>query len=153
MCKIEHVGRISQDASARPLACEWGLSLHLESEATGRTTQSVSTRFRLHTEILVRNFDLLGIEPERLNGLILSHGHRDHYGGLAGFVAHYRAAARRSGLFRAGRRPFARNGSARATKSLHRGEHSTERHSRLPKSKRFTASALMGSMARSPLAI
>ena len=38
----------------------------------------------------MRNFDLLGIEPERLNGLILSHGHRDHYGGLAGFVAHYR---------------------------------------------------------------
>src|ERR1700746_1451722 len=38
-------------------------------------------------EILIRNFTLLGIEPERLNGLILSHGHRDHYGGLSGFVA------------------------------------------------------------------
>jgi 7,8-dihydropterin-6-yl-methyl-4-(beta-D-ribofuranosyl)aminobenzene 5'-phosphate synthase len=40
--------------------------------------------------VLLRNFSLLGIEPERLDGLILSHGHRDHYGGLPGFVAHYR---------------------------------------------------------------
>jgi 7,8-dihydropterin-6-yl-methyl-4-(beta-D-ribofuranosyl)aminobenzene 5'-phosphate synthase len=40
--------------------------------------------------VLVRNFSLLGIELERLNGLILSHGHRDHFGGLPGFVAHYR---------------------------------------------------------------
>src|ERR1700746_3178730 len=40
-------------------------------------------------EILIRNFTLVGIEPERLNGLILSHGHRDHYGGLPGFVARY----------------------------------------------------------------
>jgi 7,8-dihydropterin-6-yl-methyl-4-(beta-D-ribofuranosyl)aminobenzene 5'-phosphate synthase len=94
------------------------------------------------------------LRPDRaraVNGLILSHGHRDHYGGLAGFVAHYRGRMRDDlcACLRAGRRPFARNGSARATKSLPRGEHSTERHSRLPKSKRFTASALMGSMARS----
>src|ERR1700746_963756 len=45
-------------------------------------------------EILIRNFTLLGIEPERLNGLILSHGHRDHYGGLPGFVVHYRDSLR-----------------------------------------------------------
>jgi 7,8-dihydropterin-6-yl-methyl-4-(beta-D-ribofuranosyl)aminobenzene 5'-phosphate synthase len=37
-----------------------------------------------------RNFDLLGIEPAKLDGLILSHSHRDHYGGLVGFVERYR---------------------------------------------------------------
>src|SRR5580700_143480 len=66
-----------------------GLSLYLESQAGGATGQYLLD-FGYTPEILVRNFDLLGIEPERLNGLILSHGHRDHYGGLAGFVAHYR---------------------------------------------------------------
>jgi 7,8-dihydropterin-6-yl-methyl-4-(beta-D-ribofuranosyl)aminobenzene 5'-phosphate synthase len=71
------------------LAGEWGLSLHLESQAGGATGQYLLD-FGYTPEILVRNFDLLGIEPERLNGLILSHAHRDHYGGLAGFVAHYR---------------------------------------------------------------
>jgi 7,8-dihydropterin-6-yl-methyl-4-(beta-D-ribofuranosyl)aminobenzene 5'-phosphate synthase len=55
----------------------------------------------------VRNFDLLGIEPERLNGLILSHGHRDHYGGLAGFVAHYRNRMRDDlRLFAGGKEAF-----------------------------------------------
>src|ERR1700720_669301 len=58
-------------------------------------------------EILTRNFDLLGIEPERLNGLILSHGHRDHYGGLGGFVAHYRDRMRDDlRLFAGGRENF-----------------------------------------------
>ena len=44
--------------------------------------------------MLNRNFDLLGIDPGRIHGLILSHGHRDHYGGLAGFVAHHRTRMR-----------------------------------------------------------
>jgi 7,8-dihydropterin-6-yl-methyl-4-(beta-D-ribofuranosyl)aminobenzene 5'-phosphate synthase len=41
-------------------------------------------------EILSRNFDLLGINPAKINGLILSHAHRDHYGGLEGFVRNHR---------------------------------------------------------------
>src|SRR3954451_18364479 len=88
MCTIEHVGRIRHNLNST-LAGEWGLSLHLESR-TGGTTGHYLLDFGYTPEILIRNFTLLGIEPERLNGLILSHGHRDHYGGLAGFVAHYR---------------------------------------------------------------
>jgi 7,8-dihydropterin-6-yl-methyl-4-(beta-D-ribofuranosyl)aminobenzene 5'-phosphate synthase len=45
-------------------------------------------------EILLRNFDLLGIAPDRLDGLILSHAHRDHFGGLTGFVARHRSRMR-----------------------------------------------------------
>src|ERR1700730_6854375 len=71
------------------LAGEWGLSLHLESRNAGATGQYLLD-FGYTPEVLVRNFSLLGIEPEQLSGLILSHGHRDHYGGLPGFVAHYR---------------------------------------------------------------
>jgi metal-dependent hydrolase (beta-lactamase superfamily II) len=85
---IEHVGAIP----GRPmttLAGEWGLSLHLESEKAGAKAQYLLD-FGYTPEIVNRNFALLDIEPARLNGLILSHGHRDHYGGLAGFVTQHR---------------------------------------------------------------
>jgi 7,8-dihydropterin-6-yl-methyl-4-(beta-D-ribofuranosyl)aminobenzene 5'-phosphate synthase len=88
MVAIEHVGRI-RDNPYSTLAGEWGLSLHLESSNAVGTVQYLLD-FGYTPEVLIRNVGLLGIAPERLNGLILSHGHRDHYGGLAGFVARYR---------------------------------------------------------------
>ena len=86
--RIEHVTRIPGRETST-LAGEWGLSLHLESEQAGDRHQYLLD-FGYTPEILNRNFDLLGIEPEKLDGLILSHSHRDHYGGLVGFVGHYR---------------------------------------------------------------
>lgn len=88
MVAIEHVGRIRGNLNST-LAGEWGLSLHLESRGADRAGGYLLD-FGYTPEVLLRNFSLLGIAPERLNGLILSHGHRDHYGGLTGFVAHYR---------------------------------------------------------------
>src|SRR5919107_5262524 len=85
---IEHVTRIPGRETST-LACEWGLSLHLESARAGEKHQYLLD-FGYTPEIVNRNFDLLGIEPEKLDGLILSHSHRDHYGGLVGFVEHYR---------------------------------------------------------------
>ena len=41
-------------------------------------------------EIISRNFELLDIDPAKLDGLILSHAHRDHYGGMEGFVDRFR---------------------------------------------------------------
>ncbi len=86
--RIEHVGGI-HGRQMTTLAGEWGLSLHLESEAGGASAQYLLD-FGYTPEILSRNFSLLDIEPGRLNGLILSHGHRDHYGGLEGFVTEKR---------------------------------------------------------------
>jgi 7,8-dihydropterin-6-yl-methyl-4-(beta-D-ribofuranosyl)aminobenzene 5'-phosphate synthase len=85
---IEHVSRIP-GRERSTLAGEWGLSLHLESERQGDRRQYLLD-FGYTPEVLGRNFDLLGIAPEKLDGLILSHSHRDHYGGLVGFVAQYR---------------------------------------------------------------
>jgi 7,8-dihydropterin-6-yl-methyl-4-(beta-D-ribofuranosyl)aminobenzene 5'-phosphate synthase len=85
---IEHVSRIP-GREMTTLAGEWGLSLHLESRGRASAGQYLLD-FGYTPEILLRNFDLLGIAPERLDGLILSHAHRDHYGGLVGFVAHHR---------------------------------------------------------------
>jgi 7,8-dihydropterin-6-yl-methyl-4-(beta-D-ribofuranosyl)aminobenzene 5'-phosphate synthase len=92
LVRIEHVGRVP----GRPdmtFACEWGLSLHLASTSDGAKAQYVLD-FGYTPEIINRNFELLGIDPTKINGLILSHGHRDHFGGLDGFVRHYRGSMR-----------------------------------------------------------
>jgi 7,8-dihydropterin-6-yl-methyl-4-(beta-D-ribofuranosyl)aminobenzene 5'-phosphate synthase len=105
MVAIEHVGRIRRNLNST-LAGEWGLSLHLESRGAAGTGQYLLD-FGYTPEVLIRNLTLLGIEPERLDGLILSHGHRDHYGGLIGFVHHYRDRMRDDlRLFAGGKETF-----------------------------------------------
>ena len=89
---VEHLKRIP-GRQMSTLAAEWGLSLHLESASAGEKSQYLLD-FGYTPEILNRNFDLLDIEPQRLTGLILSHGHRDHFGGLDGFVRQYRTHMR-----------------------------------------------------------
>jgi 7,8-dihydropterin-6-yl-methyl-4-(beta-D-ribofuranosyl)aminobenzene 5'-phosphate synthase len=89
---VEHVGRIP----GRPdmtFAAEWGLSLHLASKKNGAKAQYVLD-FGYTPEIINRNFELLKIDPAAIDGLILSHGHRDHFGGLDGFVQAHRNAMR-----------------------------------------------------------
>ena len=86
---IENVG-IVPGRHMTTLAGEWGLSLHLDSRAGGARAEYLLD-FGYTPEILNRNFEFLDIDPGRLNGLILSHGHRDHYGGLGGFVTRFRS--------------------------------------------------------------
>lgn len=88
LVSVEHVGRI-QGRPESTFACEWGLSLHLASTQAGAKAQYVLD-FGYTPEIINRNFELLKIDPAAINGLILSHGHRDHFGGLDGFVKQHR---------------------------------------------------------------
>jgi 7,8-dihydropterin-6-yl-methyl-4-(beta-D-ribofuranosyl)aminobenzene 5'-phosphate synthase len=90
-CRIEHVSRIPGREQESTIAGEWGLSLHLESQNEGGKGQYLLD-FGYTPEILLRNFDLLGIDAAKLDGLILSHAHRDHFGGLVGFVRQHRPA-------------------------------------------------------------
>src|SRR6202166_5302648 len=80
---IEHVSRI-RGRETTTLAGEWGLSLHLESKNAGDSKSAGAggqylLDFGYTPEILLRNFDLLGIVPERLDGMILRHPHRDPF--------------------------------------------------------------------------
>lgn len=87
--EVSHVG-LARGRQMSTLACEWGLSLHLTSERAGETAQHILD-FGWTPEIINRNFDLLDIDPSKIDGLILSHAHRDHFGGLEGFVNSYRS--------------------------------------------------------------
>ena len=89
---IEHVGGIP-GRIMHTLAAEWGLSLHLASLADGRRAEYLLD-FGWTPEVINRNIDLLDIDPTKLNGLVLSHGHLDHYGGLDGFLLRHRSTMR-----------------------------------------------------------
>ena len=90
--RIDHVRQVPHRQMST-LACEWGLSLHLISRLNGKQAQYLLD-FGYTPEIINRNFDLLDIDPAKINGLILSHAHRDHFGGLSGFVTQYRSRMR-----------------------------------------------------------
>jgi 7,8-dihydropterin-6-yl-methyl-4-(beta-D-ribofuranosyl)aminobenzene 5'-phosphate synthase len=84
---VQHFGwGISDDRPpGRTLISEFGLSMHAESQR-GAETRNVLMDFGFTPEALVNNTALLGIDPARLDALVLSHGHFDHFGGLAGFL-------------------------------------------------------------------
>jgi 7,8-dihydropterin-6-yl-methyl-4-(beta-D-ribofuranosyl)aminobenzene 5'-phosphate synthase len=83
------VQRWSRPATAeapRTLQNEWGLALHLES-ARGAETRQVLVDFGFTGGTLNNNLELLGIDVAKLDALLLSHGHYDHFGGMVGFLA------------------------------------------------------------------
>jgi len=64
---------------------EWGLALHVES-ARGKETRRILIDFGFTAETLNHNLKLLAIDCSALDALVLSHGHYDHFGGMAGFL-------------------------------------------------------------------
>jgi 7,8-dihydropterin-6-yl-methyl-4-(beta-D-ribofuranosyl)aminobenzene 5'-phosphate synthase len=68
---------------------EWGLSLYLESEAAG-SQRTLMLDYGYTPEVLLNNMELVGIDPTKIDALIVSHGHYDHFGGLNGFLDKFR---------------------------------------------------------------
>lgn len=73
----------------RALQSEWGLALHLVSRR-GEEERQIMVDFGYTAHTLNNNLSLMGVSPARLDALVLSHGHYDHFGGLAGFLARHR---------------------------------------------------------------
>ena len=69
----------------KTLISEFGLSMHVESRR-GTETRNILMDFGFTPDALVNNANLVGIDPAALDALVLSHGHYDHFGGLAGFL-------------------------------------------------------------------
>jgi 7,8-dihydropterin-6-yl-methyl-4-(beta-D-ribofuranosyl)aminobenzene 5'-phosphate synthase len=69
----------------RSLHNEWGLSLWLESQLAG-DARTMMLDYGYTPDVLANNMELMGVDPSKLNALIVSHGHYDHFGGLMGFL-------------------------------------------------------------------
>src|SRR5437899_5227453 len=66
---------------ADTLLAEHGLAYHLES-LRGSERREILLDFSLTERNLFNNYAVLKVDPSRADALILSHGHRDHYGAL-----------------------------------------------------------------------
>ena len=73
----------------RILHNQWGLSLLLHRSGLTRP-RTLLLDFGYTAEALTNNMELLGVDPSKIDALILSHGHYDHFGGLIGFLQKYR---------------------------------------------------------------
>lgn len=88
--QMERVGfPFTKEPPKKVLQNEWGLSLHLESSRGGDVRQ-ILIDFGFTPETLNNNLELLRIDPAKLDALMLSHGHFDHFGGLVGFLQAHR---------------------------------------------------------------
>jgi 7,8-dihydropterin-6-yl-methyl-4-(beta-D-ribofuranosyl)aminobenzene 5'-phosphate synthase len=80
----------SRSADARNvLHNQWGLSLFLESQRE-QEQRTILLDFGYTSAALINNMGLLKADPSKIQALIVSHGHVDHYGGLVGFLGQYR---------------------------------------------------------------
>ena len=70
---------------------QWGLSLLLESQRD-QEQRAILLDFGYTAPALINNIGLLNVDPGKIQALIVSHGHVDHYGGLIGFLEKYRDA-------------------------------------------------------------
>jgi 7,8-dihydropterin-6-yl-methyl-4-(beta-D-ribofuranosyl)aminobenzene 5'-phosphate synthase len=68
---------------------EWALSLFLNRSAS-RKLRNILLDFGYTSPAIINNIGLLKVDPAKINALIVSHGHIDHYGGLIGFLDKYR---------------------------------------------------------------
>ena len=64
---------------------EWGLSMLAQSRR-GNEERFVLVDFGYNPVAFLNNMELLKIAPEKIDAMVLSHGHYDHFGGLVGFL-------------------------------------------------------------------
>ena len=88
--KVKRAGFYAKDDFRRALHNEWGLSLAIASTA-GTGTRHFMLDYGYTPEALMNNMQVIGVDPAKLDALILSHGHYDHFGGLVDFLRTHRS--------------------------------------------------------------
>ena len=88
--KVRRVGLSAAGDYRKTLHNVWGLALALESQVQTETA-NLLLDFGYTTDALVNNLEIMGVDLAKVQGLILSHGHFDHYGGLIGLLQKYRS--------------------------------------------------------------
>ena len=91
---VEHFGwGLSPDhPPGATVQSEFGLSMHVTSRR-GEQIRRTLVDFGFTPQALNNNLQLLGLQSDALDALdalVLSHGHYDHFGGLAGFLVESR---------------------------------------------------------------
>jgi 7,8-dihydropterin-6-yl-methyl-4-(beta-D-ribofuranosyl)aminobenzene 5'-phosphate synthase len=74
----------------KTLHSEWGLAMTLESRI-GADARFLMLDYGYTPEALLNNIDFIGVDTAKIQGLIMSHGHFDHFGGLIGFLEKHRS--------------------------------------------------------------
>ena len=87
--KMKRHGFINRGDFRKALHNEWGLSLALESRI-GADTRQLLLDFGYTQNALLNNMEIVGVDGAKIQGLILSHGHYDHFGGLIGLLQQFR---------------------------------------------------------------
>jgi len=87
--KVKRTSFISTTNYRKALHNEWGLALALESRI-GSDTRNLLLDYGYTPEALLNNMEIMSVDPSKVQAMILSHGHFDHFGGLIGFLEKFR---------------------------------------------------------------
>ena len=88
--KVRRAGLASPGDYRKTLHNEWGLALALESQA-GNQARNYMLDFGYTIDALANNMAIMGVDASKVQTLILSHGHFDHFGGLIAFLEQNRS--------------------------------------------------------------
>lgn len=86
---IQRGARPPKDPDAPPrhaLSGEWGLSMHAQT-TRGDEERNILVDFGYTPEVLNNNMAMLGFDASKIDAMVLSHGHYDHFGGMTGFLS------------------------------------------------------------------
>ena len=82
-------GAVANGKRSTHLLAEYGLALLIQSRR-GDEKFTILHDFGLSGQALLNNLDYMNFDPGEVDAMVLSHGHIDHYGGLAKFLATYK---------------------------------------------------------------